>query len=76
MSVKEIVRLGAGKYSVLLTPNLIETVFGLKEKTVLLKRSGDTYMFGGGSVYIRKDGSELPNNHYIGVAIDKFRKTW
>lgn len=65
-----------GVYDVTLAPNFIERLFGVKEKTISLKDSGDEYTFGGGTVYIDKDGNKLSNHNYIGEAIDKFIRKW
>jgi len=75
MKIKEI-KGGAMCYTVTFKPNWLEKLFGVKEKTEKFKQTNADYLFGGGAVYVRRDGSELGNGHWVGKAIDKFRKTW
>ena len=61
-------------YLVTLTPNFFEKIFGAKERTDKFIDSNSTFMFGGGSIYIRQDGVKTGNGSYIGEAIDKWRR--
>lgn len=63
-------------YVVTLTPNWFEKLFGVKEKENEYKDTGATYMFGGGRAYIKKNGDDLGNGHWISEAIDKWRRRW
>lgn len=63
-------------YEVTFTPNWLEKLFGIKEKTIEYKDIGKTYKFGGGNVYINKPGYQLRNGNWIGEAIDRWRKKW
>ena len=63
-------------YSVTFTPNWLERLFKMKEKTKQYKNTGKIYKNGGGNVYIDKNGNELSNGYWIGDAIDKWRKKW
>lgn len=62
-------------YSVKQTPNWIERIFGIVEKTTKYKRSWDeSYGYGEGGVYYNQKGEELGYAHKIGVAIDNWRR--
>jgi hypothetical protein len=63
-------------YEVTFTPNWLEKLLGVEEKTKEYKDSNATYTFGGGNVYIDKNGNKLGNKNWIGEAIDRFRRTW
>jgi len=63
-------------YTVTISPNWFERFFGIKERQEKFRKTDKIYSFGGGAVYRRQDGSELPNNHWIGEAIDKHRRAW
>ena len=63
-------------YQVTFTPNWLEKLFGVEEKTKEYKDKGTTYLFGGGNVYIDKSGKQLSNGNWIGEAIDRFRTSW
>ena len=63
-------------YHVTLTPNLIEKLFGVKEKVSKFRDNGSTYRFGSGTVYVRSDGEKTENGSYIGEAIDKWRNSF
>lgn len=76
MKIKEIKRKSNGIFEVTFTPYWFERLFGVKEKTKEYKRSDATYTFGGGNVYIDKNGNKLDNGNWIGEAIDKFRRKW
>lgn len=65
-----------GVYHVTLVPNWFERLFGTKEKTYKFKDSGREYMVGGGTKYIREDGTLTGNGSYIGEQIDKWRRTF
>jgi hypothetical protein len=63
-------------YVVTLRPNWVEKLFGVKEKVCEYKDTGDTYRFGGGHVYLKKNGTGLGNGHWISDAIDIWRRRW
>ena len=63
-------------YVVTLKPNWLEKLFGYKEKREEYKDTGSTYTFGGGHVYMGKDGDRLDNCNLIGEAIDRWRRKW
>ena len=63
-------------WEVIVTPSKFEKIFGYKEKTYLVKDTGEVYTFGGGAVYVTKDGDKLSNGHWIAEAIDKHRRKW
>jgi hypothetical protein len=67
-----------GIWQVTFSPNWLEKLFNplFKEYTEEFKSTGDTYTFGGGNVYRRKDGSELSNGNWIAEAIDRHRRKW
>lgn len=78
MKVKEIKKDSkkTNVFLVTLEPNYVEKLLGIKEVTKKYKKTGATYTFGSGNVYIRQDGSSLGNNHYIGDAIDNWLNKW
>jgi len=78
MKIKEIKRKENSYfvYEVTFTPNWLEKLFGVKEKTKEYKDIDATYTFGGGNAYIDKSGKELGNGNWIGEAIDRFRRKW
>ena len=78
MKIKEIKRKENAYfvYEVTLTPNWLERLFGVEEKTKEYRDRDASYTFGGGNVYIDKSGEELGNGNWIGEAIDKFRRKW
>ncbi len=63
-------------FNVSLEPNLIEKIFGVKERVESFKDSGRTYVYGGGVVYLRKDGSQLKNDSSIANKLDNFQNAW
>jgi len=63
-----------GVFNVTLVPNLLESLFGIKEKVSRFRTDGTTFVFGGGTSYIREDGETTGNGSYIGEAIDKWRR--
>lgn len=63
------------KYTLSLQPNWLEKLFGCKPKTVTLKDTGNTYLVGGGSVYIDKNGSKSGDAANYGGYIDKWRRS-
>ena len=63
-----------GIYKVTFTPYWLGRLFGRKEKTRRYKDDGTTFVFGGGTVYIREDGSKTTNSNRVGIAIDKWRR--
>jgi hypothetical protein len=78
MKIKEIKRKedSYSIYEVTFTPNWLEKLFGIKEKTKEYKETSSSYTFGGGSVYIDKKGNQLGNGNWIGKAIDNFNRSW
>ena len=78
MKIKEIKRKENSYfiYEVTFTPYWFERLFGVKEKTKEYKDDDATYAFGGGTVYLNKDGKRLGNGNWIGEAIDRFRRSW
>lgn len=78
MKIKEIKRKEGSYYiyEVTFVPNWFERLFGVKEKTKEYKDADATYTFGGGTVYLNKDGEKLGNGNWIGEAIDRFRRSW
>lgn len=63
-------------YEVTFKPNWLERLFGVKEHTKEYKQTSSDYTFGGGAVYLDKDGDKLGNGNWVGEAIDKFRRQW
>jgi hypothetical protein len=63
-------------YQVTFTPNWLEKLFGVKEQTKEYKDTDATYLSGGGTVYMNKEGNNLGNGNWIAKAIDRFRRTW
>jgi len=65
-----------GIYEVTLVPNWLERIFNVQEKIKEYKDTGSTYTFGGGAVYVDRQGRRLDNGHWIAEAIDRYRKAW
>ena len=65
-----------GIYEVTLTPNWLERIFGVQERVNQYKDSDQTYWLGGGTVYVDRKGRDLDNGHWIGEAIDRYRRSW
>lgn len=65
-----------GIYYVTLIPNFFERIFNFKEKVEKYKETGMTYTFGGGTVYIKDDGTKTSNGDKVGEAIDKWNRAW
>lgn len=63
-------------FTVTLEPNWFEKLFGVKEKEVKYKDTGNTFVFGDGHVYVDQNGEQLHNHSTIGEEIDKFRRRW
>ena len=61
-------------YEVTFTPNWIEKMFGVEEKTKEYKDIFAKITFCNGTVYVDKDGNKLGNGNWVGEAIDKFRR--
>jgi hypothetical protein len=57
-------------------PNWLEKLFGKKPVIEQWKDTGSTYMFGGSSEYIDRDGDSCGNGSEVGEAIDRFRRAW
>ena len=66
----------ANIYIVTLVPWWIERVFGVKKQCREYRGTGNTYVFGGGYVYVDKKGVELPPDSRIGIAIDQYRRSF
>lgn len=64
------------RYLVTLTPNWLEKLFGVKEKIEEFLDTKNEFLFGGGSVYVKRNGEKLYNGHYIAKAIDNFKRAW
>lgn len=75
MKVKSIGRIDY-IYIVVLTPNWLEKLFGVKDKIVKLRDTDCTYTFGGGRIYLFEDGTRTDNGDYIAEEIDKWRRAW
>jgi|GEM_PF-2702938 len=67
-------------YLVTRTPNCIERFFGVKERVYKYKATGESYVFGGGNVYIDEKGRTLENASGYGSAtrekIDRWRRSF
>lgn len=61
-------------YHVTMEPGFFERLFGVKTRVDRFMDSHKTFVFGGGTVYIREDGEELGNTSYVGNSIDKWRR--
>ena len=59
-------------FTVTLTPNWLEKLFGYKEKTKRFKQTWSTFTFGDGNVYVNEKGEKLDNGDYIGVTLDNW----
>jgi len=55
-------------------PTWLEGLFGGKPKTEKYKKTSDTYEYGGGSVYVDKNGYRLGNRNWIGDALDAHQR--
>ena len=75
MKIVEIWESGDSIYTVRFKPNLFKRIFGATEYEEQYKSTGEKYKHGNGGVYIRKDGSELGNDNFIGEAIDNFKRS-
>jgi len=73
MRVVEIVEDKFCIYNVTLKPNWLERLFGCKTKTIQIKDTRSQYTFGGGNVYVDKNGDKLGNGSYIGEKIDSWK---
>jgi hypothetical protein len=73
MRIKEI-RQDGRYYIVELEPNRLERIFGKKPGSIKLKDSGDSYMFGGQTIYIDEEGNKSGNGNWIAVELDKWRR--
>lgn len=80
MKITNIEKEGSDVYVVTFTPNWLEKLFGYTEKTKLYKDTYDEYAFGGGHVYVDREGNKLGNTMGYGSdirkAIDKWRRKW
>lgn len=63
-----------GVYKVTLSPNFIERIFFVKQRTVLVKPTGRTYSISGGKVYVDHEGDILGSFSYIGNEIDRWER--
>ena len=76
MEIISIERENPEVYTVTLSPNWFEKLFGRKEKIIKVKRDITSRYLFGGNVYILKNGNELGAGSKIGQAIDKWKKSW
>jgi len=76
MEIISIERENPEVYTVTLSPNWFEKLFGRKEKIIKVKRDITSRYLFGGNVYILKNGNELGAGSKIGQAIDKWEKSW
>ena len=76
MEIISIERENPEVYTVTLSPNWFEKLFGRKEKIIKVKRDITSRYLFGGNVYILKNGNELGLCSKIGQAIDKWKKSW
>ena len=65
-----------GIFTVTLTPNCIEKLFGVKEKEKRFKETESNFTFGGGNVYLNEKGEKLDNGDYIGVTLDNWQRAF
>ena len=49
---------------------------GIKKFTEQFKSGMQTYMFASSGLYIRPDGTQLKNGHWIARAIDKWERSF
>lgn len=63
-------------YEVSFEPTWLENLFGIKAKTKQYRENGNYYVFSGHSVYVDQMGKQLSNGDKIGIAIDRFEKSW
>lgn len=76
MKIVEIKKSDDCIYTIRFKSNFIRRIFGFDDYFEQYKDTGKRYTNGDGSVYIRKDGSELGLNNSIGKAIDNFKRSW
>ena len=76
MEIISIERENPEVYTITLSPNWFEKLFGRKEKIIKVKRDITSRYLFGGNVYILKNGNELGLCSKIGQAIDKWEKSW
>ena len=63
-----------GVYHITLEPDWFGKLFGVESRVERYKDDGSTFVFGGGNVYLKEDGTQLSNSSWIGEEIDKFRR--
>ncbi len=62
-------------YHVTLKRNWLERLFGFKpEEVIRYKMTFSTYVFGGGTIYLKEDGERTGNGDYVAEEIDKWRR--
>lgn len=77
MKIKKVRETGVNEiYIVTFVPNWIERLFGVKEKEEEYKSTSSTYDFGGGGVYLNRNGKQLGNHNSVGEAIDRHKRKW
>ena len=58
-------------------PNIIQRLFGIKNKTQRFKQEPyQRYYYGEGGIYYAENGEELGVFSKVGKAIDTFRHSW
>lgn len=63
-------------YVVTLEPSWLGKLFGKKREQLRIKDTGNTFTYGGGSVYLLQNGMELLNHSKIGTAVDQWKRQW
>ncbi len=76
MKIKE-VKQKAGSYfiyEVTFTPNWLEKLLGVKEKTKEYRQTESSYLVGGQNIYVDKDGYRTGNGSWIAEEIDRYKR--
>jgi hypothetical protein len=63
-------------YTVTLTPNFIERIFNVKPRVEQFKRTHNTYEYGGGNIYVDKNGRKLGNQMGYGHEMRESLDRW
>ena len=63
-------------FEVKLSPNFIERLFGIKEKTETFKDTGNEFYYTVGHVYVNNKGEILGPTSYIRISIDNYRRSF
>jgi len=61
-------------FTVTFKPSFIEYLFGCTSKIKKYKNTYDEYKYGGGFVYVDKNGKKLGNGNWIGEALDAHQR--